>query len=148
MICSTVYFLFETSKIRLNSISNLKNEANIIVIFEFLFKYLLIINWIQCFARSRKYVVAKNIFSAFAILLNLKYNLIWINQIFNSCRCSLKTFDLLILILAWILMWLMLFLLSDSTFMIVLLLTIEMMFCFTINISKNVQNVIVTFFQK
>ena len=80
-------------------ILNLSNTLKISPMFLSSCKNCFMLNLIQLNAFSFILLTMNNVFRSFFIVLKIKYSFNCHNQFFNSVRCSLKIFDLIILML-------------------------------------------------
>ena len=80
-------------------ILNLSNTLKISSISLSSYKNCFMLNLIQLNAFSFILLTTNSVFRAFLIVLKAKYSFSWNNQFSNSVRCSLKIFDLIILML-------------------------------------------------
>ena len=99
MILIKITVSFVTLKIFRMIILNLLNTLKISSIYLSFYKNCFMLNLIQLNVFSFILLTANSVFRSFFIVLKTKYNFSYNNQFFNSVRCSLKIFDLIILIL-------------------------------------------------
>ena len=80
-------------------ILNLSNTLKILSMFLLSCKNCFMLDLIQLNVFSFILLTTNNVFRSFFIMLKAKYSFNYNNQFFNFVRCSLKIFDLIILIL-------------------------------------------------